>query len=616
MPRVPTAAAEYRPYSTAQPTTEGPRPLHIQAPFEEAFGVNIGRAMAGLGGEVSKTGQELFQRANALQELQNESDAREKASQAIDAGATPQEQYLATEGKDARDTLQSHLGNMRGIEDQYRGQLTNESAKRHYDTYMFAHSRSNVKTSIGHAARQDRAYHDQTVEAIADNAAADLYRSPDADKLDAYYAKIEEDAKTKAGLKGVPDDDPIIEKWKHDKKLKGISNYLKGMADIKPIKALDDFEKSIDAGVIEGDEAARVQAYIWNRYAGAIGRNKEKEINGDLYDKDVATHKPEKTLGERTNEALKWIDEQNYPEGLKEMVTEKLLNNVRAGYGKYEKDVVDINKRNFDVVKNALNGYDQNGQPGALPISEDEIRAKGTKVSLALDALREQSPSLYASLMRAAEHNARKDVAPTKEGDMMYRGLHGLADEHPDQFVAVNLWDEKYDKLTRSQRDKLFDLQDKKKLAPEKDPNVSRAVRIMKDAGIWPQNLTEATDPTAYHWLTGSLQLEIKAMTGEALKPPSDEEIRTLGKALTAEVPGTASWLTFGLGKNDPYYQNLWQNIQKEGVPEGAADIIRRDHPDWNDDKIQEQYIANLIKMQYKKQLETKTPKGPIKVVR
>jgi len=70
------------------------------------------------------------------------------------------------------------------------------------------------------------------------------------------------------------------------------------------------------------------------------------------------------------------------------------------------------------------------------------------------------------------------------------------------------------------------------------------------------------------------------------------------------------------LGKNDPYYQNLWQNIQKEGVPEGAADIIRRDHPDWNDDKIQEQYIANLIKMQYKKQLETKTPKGPIKVVR
>src|SRR5690242_2999627 len=97
-----------------------------------AFGTNIAEGVEKLGATGEQVGNELFSRAIALQQLNNETNARETSIKATQEMAIEQENFDSLEGKARHDALPQHLKALNDIRVKYRAGL-NPVAATMYD---------------------------------------------------------------------------------------------------------------------------------------------------------------------------------------------------------------------------------------------------------------------------------------------------------------------------------------------------------------------------------------------------------------------------------------------------------------------------------------------------
>src|SRR5262245_36813998 len=129
MPQIP-----YKPYSevTAEAT---PTPaVHVQAPIQ-AFGGAVAEAVKHLGTTAQHVGDELFQRAYALQQLENETAARKADFEAMKEMAPLHAEFNARQGKDAVDAAPEHYKKIEEIWARHRSNLPNDQARKQYDAF-------------------------------------------------------------------------------------------------------------------------------------------------------------------------------------------------------------------------------------------------------------------------------------------------------------------------------------------------------------------------------------------------------------------------------------------------------------------------------------------------
>ncbi len=143
------AQVPYQPFITDRPQTQGER-VSVSTPGE-AFGTNIGQALQHLGVAEENVGSEVFSRAIAMQELNNETEARQKASDYAEKQAQLQADFDSLKGVDAKNALLPHLAASRQLRDQMRGSLTNPSAQRMFDSMSFGFLERNIFSSARHA---------------------------------------------------------------------------------------------------------------------------------------------------------------------------------------------------------------------------------------------------------------------------------------------------------------------------------------------------------------------------------------------------------------------------------------------------------------------------------
>ena len=99
MPQVP-----YIGYPTTQPIEPGEQ-ISVSTPGA-AFGENVGAAIRGIGGQLEQSGNEIFGRAMAIQDLANETAAREADSQfAMEQGKLHADFIANNPGASARENL-------------------------------------------------------------------------------------------------------------------------------------------------------------------------------------------------------------------------------------------------------------------------------------------------------------------------------------------------------------------------------------------------------------------------------------------------------------------------------------------------------------------------------
>lgn len=148
------AQVPYQPFSTANPESGGEKLSVSTSPA--AFGVNVGQAIQGLGATTEQVGNELFTRAMALQELRNETDAREAQTRYAEKASLLHAEYGALEGQAAADGLPAYIKSQSDLRDEIRGGLNTAHAQRFYDRDTLPFMQRNIFSAAGHAADQNK----------------------------------------------------------------------------------------------------------------------------------------------------------------------------------------------------------------------------------------------------------------------------------------------------------------------------------------------------------------------------------------------------------------------------------------------------------------------------
>src|SRR6266404_7649341 len=123
-----------------------------------AFGGEVAQAVQGLGKTVSGAGDEIFNRAIALQNLNNETEASEAdAKYMIEAGKIHAE-YNAKEGKERVDAFPKYQQDLQESRRQIRGSLSSPMAQKMYDRQSLSTMGRSIYNGAGAAATAQRQY--------------------------------------------------------------------------------------------------------------------------------------------------------------------------------------------------------------------------------------------------------------------------------------------------------------------------------------------------------------------------------------------------------------------------------------------------------------------------
>lgn len=587
MPQVP-----YAPYPTAQPSSQGVGPVNVNAPGE-AFGTGVAQAIQGLGGAVEHVGDELWQRAIALQHLQNEAEANEADAQyMIDAGKL-HTQFSSLKGKAAYDAFPRYQEDLDSLRKKIRGNLSSDMSRKMYDRNSLSTMGRTIFNGAGHAATEQKNYIVGASNARVNMAVNDVYNNPN---NDVGYARtlreIRGDVELEANVKGWSEEQ--IQEETKKRSSTALALRITGLARTEPFKAKEMLEKN--RALLYGGDAEKVERQVQSRLTTVGARNIEDKINGDL----KGQTDPEKTndLQARQQRAREEADRIAPDDPL---FRDAVVQRVTSGYEQHAKAVRDDNEKNRFIVTNGIMGL--NSPNGKLPTTVEELTAD-PQTELAFNRL---TPSQQKQVRSALAKNAREDVIETPERRRRYEELLGMRLTSPSEFLDKDMSSED---IPQRWKTALFKQQLEVKKGVEGDPRVGQAMRqlepVLRPLGI---NMTDGKEQ--YFQFKGALALAIEDWRAEHKASPKPEEIREIGNRLLQQqsTPGAI----FG---------DRWPNktpLYELSIPDNVAGAVKaeaknRGLPEPSDEQIRQEYVLRRYRELYQGKPKTapQQPQVPI----
>ncbi len=156
-PKVP-----YNPVPEVTPADVSTQPIRIHTP-SEAFGSAQAEGLSHLGAAVSAAGNELYTRAYAMQQLTNESDARDADTQYMIEAGKLHASYNALEGKARVDAYDEYAKNLQETRVKIRNGLGNPQAQKMYDGSSLSTMGRTIFNGAGAAASAGIQYNKGTL---------------------------------------------------------------------------------------------------------------------------------------------------------------------------------------------------------------------------------------------------------------------------------------------------------------------------------------------------------------------------------------------------------------------------------------------------------------------
>lgn len=140
---------------TATPQVDATPSVNVNAPLDVAFGSTVGRSLEGLGQTMDQAGDRIWARAIDLQNLQNETNARNADSDYMKKAALIQADFDARKGVDAGpEALKAHIEKLQQTRQDVRDTLGNPAAQRMYDSSSLGFMGRNIYASARYSADQ------------------------------------------------------------------------------------------------------------------------------------------------------------------------------------------------------------------------------------------------------------------------------------------------------------------------------------------------------------------------------------------------------------------------------------------------------------------------------
>lgn len=563
--------------------------LRINTPVE-AFGGASAKATENLGGSISHAGDELFRRAIALQQLDNETQAKAADSNYMIKAGELHANFSALQGQDAVKSYPKFQQDLKAAREDFRSALPNDMAKRMYDSNSLSTMGRAIFNGAGHAAQAQKAYVIGTAQAQTDLDAKTVSDEPNDEGL--FSQKLQrtrQNAEQIAIAKGINPDDPQGKLLVAGETSKLWVNRIAGLSRTLPFEA----KKMLDDHATEMLEPDRLKVEgIVTSTGRAVGA---ANIAQGVYDKGKGSdEKPGKSFEDMEADAKAEAQKVNPKDPLLQQHA------VAALRGIYNQDKYAARQEELTNLETVKAGIQAFGGTTVQQLRTDP------KVAAAIDALpKAKTMDLQSSINR---FNSARD-SQTKEESAIR--LNGLANNDVESFLNTDVTKEA---LSKTDMIKYMNLQAKLKANPASDPRVSKAQNILRSArgselealGIYRRDKNNAED---YDHYTGALQSAIEVwMDDHNNKAPDAKAIaEEIGPSVIRQRSEPA-W--FGLStRKTPFFT---QEVPDTFSDRLKADVLAKDGYEPTDQEVYRAYVRKQYIDFYRKQPKAAKDQGRV----
>lgn len=546
-----------------------------------AFGGVVGQGLAHLGEGIGHASNEIWNRAVALQQLRNESEAKEADALYMMQSGKLHAEFSSLQGKAAVDAFPKYQQDLQEKRLEIRRSLSTEQSQKMYDSSALAFMGRNIFNGAGHAAQQNKVYAAGASQSRLDQIKDYTLHNPDDE--DAYErAKIQirnEVHTTQAPVRGWGPEQTDEAIKKDISSLTALR--IQGTARVAPFQAKEMLETYRDS--LRFDDLERAEKLVQSQMRTTGARMLSDEVNAPSED-----GKKEVPLQDRVDKAVAKAD-QIAPDD--KMFSDFVRDRVIADFNRGKAVKRDFELANRNTVEGALMG----GVGGKIPTTVEELRTLDPKVDKAWTDLDEIHQRSY---MKALAANAKGDMAWSDKSLRRYQTLKGKAAESPAEFLDTDVVSEQMPNRARLE---LINLQQKLKNQAEGDPRTTRALQSLRPM-LGSAGVTKAKDEEGYYHFVGTLQDQLQIFQETNKRPPKPEELQDMGARILQQHVVPNSWM------DDPWLAQVFGSktpLYKISVPEEAAKIIRAD-PKWqakgltpDDEMVRRVYMANRFKELY-----------------
>lgn len=521
----------YAPVPTVAPENTPTPNVNVQV-NPEAFGIGVSSALEGFGQHIEHAGDTIFKRAIAIQDVLNDTEAKEADSKYMIDSAPIHAQFNSLQGLDAQKAQPKYHEDLNNLRLNIRSGLSNDDARKRYDSSSIPFMGRNIFNGAGYAASQTKVAANQAAGAQIQLNQNNVEQNPSDERTyQAAVAAVRTNTLTQAGIGGW--DQPVID----EKMAQGISGVvlsrITGLSKSEPMKAKDTLDK--DRELLFGNDIKKAEDLVHNGLVQSQSRI--------IADKVLT---PLKNNPEDVGKSLEQMLDQGEAEAKKIMPNDPQFidatrSRITAQYNsmKASKREDDIGIRN--VISSALMG--ENNPGGKLPTTVEELTADPAAEAAwqKLDARGRQG------YMKALERNAKGDVRMNEPRFKRWTELKGLAQSDPEEFLGVNMGDEDLPIKTKQE---FVKQQIAMKGKAEGDPRVTHALSVLRPI-LSAANMDPSKDKELYNQFVGSLQDSLDRFQQDNKKLPKAEDINLIGARLLQQTSSPEFWY----GKD--YFFNL-----------------------------------------------------------
>jgi len=271
MPQVP-----YSGVPSVEPQFQ-PTPRYSANTPEAAFGGATAQALTHLGSSFGEVGNELFARAQAMQDLANHSEAQEASSKYMEQAGKLHADYSALQGKDAVNGYNPYVQSLRDARISIRDGLSNPMVQKMYDADSRSFEARSIFNGAGHAATENKQYAIGAATArVQSSRNAALVDPTDEAGFQAHVTDTIRNTTAQWQLKGADQD--TIDSANH----KAVSDLwydrIAGLARSQPFTASKLLDRATADGKIQGEDIGKLTSIVRDATHTVGARNISNEV--------------------------------------------------------------------------------------------------------------------------------------------------------------------------------------------------------------------------------------------------------------------------------------------------------------------------------------------------
>lgn len=552
---------------TAEPSTQGISEVGVSVDAN-AFGAGVGHAVASLGPVLEQAGDRIWQRAVEMQNLENETHAKNADSQFMLESAKMRADFVNKEGVNAGPAaLKQHLDDLTKLRTDIRGGLTNPMAQKMYDSSSVSFMGREAFSAAAHSGQQMKVAANQADDARIASFHNDTANNPDDDdqfqkNTRAAAAAIEDKGRrlgqTPEVIKDIQRDDISAQIT-----ARAVAFARQGKID----KAEDLMTRARKQDLLTTQDADRADNIVRNQ-RNVIG---SANIATDEYNSGVVEGSQTRSLKEIQDAALAKAEEKYPGDNIFAEHVRRETQNIYSNGIRMERDARWTNKQTVDATM--LAGAD-------------------TMQKLLADP---QASKAYYALPPSVQKTIKQDVDRRTDVRSFATAIGQSYDTDPD--VRAKFMDtarQDFGPMDDSQWNRVLQRRDAilKSKNRDEDPRVWRAMHQLQGAmggqlaalGVYRRDTKDEFKEQDYHYFVGTLHAALEDWQQQHGKPASEEDVVKKIAPLIIQQQTAKHW--FSADTQEPAFVQPPEGFVKSmalarvnaGQPVPSAEEARREY--------------------------------------